>query len=71
MTHVGLQRFAGSYADAMPRGPRIVVGNMPRGAAVKGVQQPDITTSNAGIMPKRISARDMVATTRKERPNGK
>ena len=39
MTHVGLQRFAGSYADAMPRGPRIVVGNMPGKPDAKGTSQ--------------------------------
>lgn len=30
ITHVGLHRYAGRYADAMPKGPRIVVGGQPR-----------------------------------------
>ena len=40
--HVGLHRFAGRYQDAMPRGPRIVVGNVP---GKQGASRP---TANPG-----------------------
>jgi hypothetical protein len=44
IVHVGLHRFAGRYQDAMPRGPRIMVGNVPgkpaAAAASKGSSKP-------------------------------
>jgi hypothetical protein len=33
ITHVGLNHFSARYQDAMPRGPRVVIGNGPRSAA--------------------------------------
>ena len=44
ITHVGLHRYAGRYQDAMPRGPRIVVGNVPAMTAGKqGASKPSAT----------------------------
>ena len=48
--HVGLHRFAGRYQDAMPRGPRIVVGDVPGTAAGKqGASKPTVTKSTGRI----------------------
>lgn len=40
ITHVGLQRFSGRYMDAMPQGPRIVMGTLPRKPAAGGPIKP-------------------------------
>jgi hypothetical protein len=42
VTHVGLHRFAGRYADAMPRGPRLVVSTLPRSPKTVTVHLPDL-----------------------------
>jgi hypothetical protein len=49
ITHVGLQRFSGRYADAMPGGPRIVLGNLPRKPAASGPQKPAIKIQQGNL----------------------
>ena len=80
ITHVGLHRYAGRYQDAMPRGPRIVIGNMPGKAAAAGAAKPTVTAprrvtvKEGSIKPAgaaRVAARPVVSAVRKDRPNGK
>jgi hypothetical protein len=50
ITHVGLNRFTARYQDAMPRGPRIMIGNPPRaaGSAAKPAVTRKAITLNPG-----------------------
>jgi hypothetical protein len=49
ITHIGLQRFSGRYADAMPSGPRILMGAIPRKPAIPGVKKPAIKVKEGQI----------------------
>lgn len=81
IVHVGLHRFAGRYQDAMPRGPRIVVGNLPKpvktGAAVtvkEGGGKPRVTArpataGNGGAPKPKAAARAAPAGGDKPREN--
>ena len=82
VTHLGLQRFVGRYADAMPRGPRIVVGSMPGKPAAKGTPQKVTLEEHplrpgtgappkAGVVSRQIATRAAVPAPRKDRTNGK
>jgi hypothetical protein len=49
ITHVGLQRFSGRYADAMTSGPRIVMGTLPRQSAAAGAQKPAVSIREGSL----------------------
>ena len=49
ITHVGLQRFSGRYSDAMPSGPRIVMGTLPRKPATAGGQKPAVSVQEGNL----------------------
>jgi hypothetical protein len=50
IVHVGLHRFAGRYQDAMPRGPRIVVGNLPKPVRTGGA----VTVKEGAAKPRAL-----------------
>jgi hypothetical protein len=82
ITHVGLHRYSGRYQDAMPRGPRIMVGAVSGKPAagkpnVRGAKptasstMPRITVKEAALRRPGAATRSTETVLRKEKPNGK